>query len=55
MTVKELIEALQQYDADLPVVLCSRHPEFDVTEDAAVAPPYTDREFKRFVFLDPRT
>lgn len=52
MTVRELIAALEPLDGDLPVILEGRYPEFTVTVDAALAPPYADR-FERMVFIDP--
>lgn len=52
-TVKEVIQALQQCDPNMIVILNNRDREFMISEDAAVPPDTKDGQFKSFVFIDP--
>ena len=53
-TVRELIEKLRAFNPDLVVVLNSRHTEFTIVEEAALAPYSTTGRLDLFLFIDPK-
>jgi len=52
-TVREVIQALQQCDPEMRVILNNRDREFMISSDAAIAPDCLDKQFQQFIFIDP--